>query len=148
MLALRSGDISRKLCILSLLTGLLFFPFMVVASFAPPPTFDCVLTSQKGEQIKLEIEQTYKGKLIWRQDGMSREAIFLDSVFSHGPAQGVAIGWLDGSIRTLIIHRRYAKPFPKGFDVNNPPANMSVQGFDGNGVSFVRAYLGFCSVSK
>jgi hypothetical protein len=126
---------------------LVVLPEMVFANFAPLPIFKCSLNSHDNTPINLVLEQTKVGKLIWRQDGAKREATFIDSAFSHGSAIGAAVGWSDDTIRTLVIHRIYIRPWPKEFDANKPPATLSVQSFTKSAESVGSIYHGFCEIN-
>ena len=65
---------------------------------------------------------------------------------SHSPSVGFAGNMNGGGVYTLVIHRKFFRPYPEGFDPMNPPATLTIQHADEDVVPTVDVYAGSCRI--
>ncbi|WP_456388704.1 hypothetical protein [Profundibacter sp.] len=107
--------------------------------------FSCLLSNASKENVQLNVAIDSKDQIQFSINGAAANATFLPNIVNHSPTIAFAASHFS-NVYTLVIHRKFFRPYPEGYDSSAPPASLTVQHSDAQLVPVVDVYLGKCLV--
>ena len=101
------------------LAGLACSPAIGEQSNQSEIVISCTLKSTEGEKVEVILTEK-EGELNLNVNDLDLIGVVPLRGHSHSPTIAVASNMDDRGVYTLAIHRAFFRPFPLGFDPNNP----------------------------
>jgi len=106
----------------------------------------CSLVSLDGHSADAFISIDDDDKITFTFNGSSVQNTVPLEGHSHSPNVGFASNMDGKGVYTLVIHRKFFRPFSEGFDPTNPPATLTIQHADEDVVPMVDVFSGNCRI--
>lgn len=107
--------------------------------------FSCLLSNASKENVQVNVIVDSEGQIQFSINGGAANANLLPNIVNHSPTIAFAASHYS-KVYTLVIHRKFFRPYPEGYVSSAPSASLTVQHSDAQFVPIVGVYFGKCLI--